>query len=48
LETMCVEKGRCQRHRIDTGINITIFVIEYSGGNAHWLGLVQKLRAPDS
>jgi hypothetical protein len=27
LETMCVEKGRCQRHRIDTSININIFII---------------------
>jgi hypothetical protein len=27
LETMCVEKGRWQKHRIDTGININTFVI---------------------
>jgi hypothetical protein len=27
LETMCVEKGWWQKNRIDTGINITIFII---------------------
>jgi hypothetical protein len=31
LETMCVEKGRWQKHRIDTGINITISIMAYWG-----------------